>query len=149
MKRRLNLLLRILALCLLFIVIFSFYKPSKEVTVVVAGDMTGKYAEIGNSVKFGVDFIVKSLGDLPKDFKIKVRALGDGGDTKQAEQVALDAVADPSVIAVIGHSSSGETAAAIKIYSAYGMPILRPVATNPDLTSNPCLTDKTRKLECA
>jgi branched-chain amino acid transport system substrate-binding protein len=114
---------------------FSTGSHPKELFVVVAGDVNNRYQAIGRSIKFGADESQKKLGILPNDFKISVKFYPDAGNPKRAEQVALNAVVDPSIIAVIGHSDSGTTAAALKVYSAYDMPILMPVATMPELTS--------------
>jgi branched-chain amino acid transport system substrate-binding protein len=118
------------------VVVVSQYK-TKSFTVIVAGDTFGKYAAIGNSIAFGAEESSKKTSQLPHDFSLKITRSPDQGNDYMSEAVALKAVSDPSVIAVIGHSSSGNTAAALKVYRAYKMPILMPVATRPDLTAEP------------
>jgi branched-chain amino acid transport system substrate-binding protein len=142
MGNRVKALLVILLVAICIVVSSIMYVPSREVAVVVVGDVTGKYSAIGKSIFFGADFMSKELGGLPRDFKIVVRQIPDQGEQIQAAQVALDIVADSSVIAVIGHSSSGDTAAAMQIYTTYEMPIMMPVATNPNLTLDPKVIEK-------
>jgi branched-chain amino acid transport system substrate-binding protein len=117
-------------------VLLSFHKE-KNLIVVVAADYGSRYAAIGNSVLFGAEYGYRKAGSgsLPNDFTLKIQSLSDQGDPKNAEKVALQAVSRPEVIAVIGHSSSGETEAALKVYTPYEMPIFLPVATKPSLTS--------------
>jgi branched-chain amino acid transport system substrate-binding protein len=133
--RNIRLIFTLVIIVLFFVLILSkLYKP-REFVVVVAGDTTSENSAIGNSIFFGVEHAFKEAGQLPHDFSIRIRKSPDHGKAEIVESVALESVADPSVIAVIGHSSSGDTKTALKVYRAYEMPILMPVATNPDLTS--------------
>jgi branched-chain amino acid transport system substrate-binding protein len=134
MRKILSSIGSILVVICVFIFIVSF-QNSKDLIVVVAGDTGGQYAAIGNSVVFGAEYAEKKLGSLPKGFTLKIQQLPDQADPIIAEKVALRAVSQPDVVAVIGHSNSGQTEAALKVYTPYKMPIFMPVATKSSLTS--------------
>ncbi len=52
---------------------------------------------------------------------IRIKAVDDLEDERASERVAADLVADPSVIAVIGHKNSGPSKAAAPVYAAAGL----------------------------
>ncbi len=52
---------------------------------------------------------------------IRIKAVDDLEDERAAERVAAELVADPSVIAVIGHKNSGPSKAAAPVYAAAGL----------------------------
>lgn len=124
----------IFIICLIIFISFSFQKE-KDLIVVVSGDSANSFAAIGNSVFFGAEYASEVLGSLPNDFTLKIKKYPDEGKDKSAEKVALQSVSQSNVIAVIGHSSSGNTKAALKVYTPFEMPIFLPVATNPSLTA--------------
>jgi branched-chain amino acid transport system substrate-binding protein len=134
-KKKLLVIIVFALTILLLILLAKLYKP-KEFVVVVAGDNTSENAAIGNSIFFGAEAAYNAFSkQLPKDFSLRISKSPDQGKEEIVEFTALQAVADPNVIAVIGHSSSGDTKKALEVYKAYEMPILMPVATNPELTS--------------
>lgn len=53
----------------------------------------------------------------------------DKGTKERAKEVARELEADPSVVAVIGHSASGTTIGAAEIYAQAGIPLIMPLAT--------------------
>ena len=124
-------LILLAALASLFLVGCS--KPEQR-TIVVLGDVSGQYRQIGESVRLGAQFAALNLPNLPDGTKLTVRVVNDRGDVENARTEALKAIADPSVLAVIGHSTSGTTGAAIDVYGPQAMPLFMPVATNPNLT---------------
>lgn len=62
-----------------------------------------------------------------------VRPVGydDGGSVSEAARIARQLQADPRVLAVIGHATSGTTRAAASLYAEAGIPLLMPIATSP------------------
>ena len=56
----------------------------------------------------------------------------DGGNAAEAQEIATELYTDPSVLAVIGHATSGTTRAAGHIYESAGIPLLVPSATSPN-----------------
>ena len=56
------------------------------------------------------------------------------GDPELAKRLARTIVDDPQIIAVVGPGYSGETAAAMPIFNAAGLPVVTASATNPTLS---------------
>lgn len=109
--------------------------PSAQREIVVMGDLSGSYAKIGRSLELGAEFARTELRTLPDGTSFIVRVINDKGNDRLARRYALEAIANPSVLAVVGHSTSGTTGAAIDLYGPQAMPLFMPVATNPDLTA--------------
>jgi len=102
--------------------------------VFVIVDGSSSYSEIGKSVQVGAEFAQGKLPPLPDGSKLRLSLLDDKGSEELARKCALKAVASPDALAVIGHATSGTTAAAVEIYGPQAMPLFMPVATNPDIT---------------
>jgi branched-chain amino acid transport system substrate-binding protein len=65
---------------------------------------------------------------------IEVRAVDDKEDERVAAEVAAELVADPSVIAVIGHKNSGPSGAAGPVYAAAGLTQITQCSTDNALS---------------
>jgi branched-chain amino acid transport system substrate-binding protein len=65
---------------------------------------------------------------------IDVKAFDDQEDEQHAAGVAEEIVADPSVIAVVGHKNSGPSKAAAPVYAAAGLPQVTQCATDNSLS---------------
>lgn len=66
--------------------------------------------------------------------QVEIVYVDDGGDSRCAELISEEISRSPRVIAVIGHATTGTTKVALKNYKRANIPVLIPVATNPDLT---------------
>ena len=62
---------------------------------------------------------------------VKLNLQNDQDSPEEEARVARDVSLDPSVLAVIGHSRSGTTRAAIPFYAQASIPVLIPAATSP------------------
>lgn len=106
------------------------------IKVVVAGPMTGKAAQWGESMKNGVNLAVKEINDsggiLGK--KVEVQIEDDKGDPKEAVNVAQRISTSNDVAGVIGHFTSGATMAASPIYQKAGIPEIAVASTHPKAT---------------
>ena len=111
-------------------------KPSNVIKIGLAGPLTGDQADIGQDMNNGaimaVDEWNEKGGVLGK--KIELVSLDDRHDPKEAVAVAQRLVADPSVVAVIGHLNSGCSIPASKVYHQNKILDVTPCSTNPDLT---------------
>jgi branched-chain amino acid transport system substrate-binding protein len=65
---------------------------------------------------------------------IEVKAFDDLEDEGHAAEVAAEIVADPSVIAVVGHKNSGPSKAAAPVYAAAGLAQVTQCATDNSLS---------------
>ena len=68
--------------------------------------------------------------------KVELRILDDSGNEDTAVRVAEQLYADPTVVAVVGHLSSGASLAAARVYGggATPTPMISPSASSPDLS---------------
>ncbi len=68
--------------------------------------------------------------------QLELRVVDDSGNADVAVRVAQVLYADPTVVAVIGHLTSGSSLAASRVYAGGGRPVamISPSASSPDLT---------------
>ena len=68
--------------------------------------------------------------------KLELRIVDDSGNEDTAVRVAEQLYADPAVVAVVGHLSSGASLAAARVYGggATPTPMISPSASSPDLS---------------
>lgn len=104
---------------------------AQDVTVGVAGPMTGSYATFGAQFKAGADAAVADLTVMGKKLKLEIG--DDACDPKQAVAVA-NKLAGDKVAAVIGHFCSGSSIPASAVYNEAGILQISPASTNPKLT---------------
>jgi len=106
-----------------------------DVTLGVAGPMTGGNAAFGdqllNGVKVAVEQVNADGGLLGEQIRLQVG--DDQGDAKQGVNVA-NYFAGDGVKFVIGHMFSGITMAASEVYAENGMLMITPAASNPGVT---------------
>lgn len=103
-----------------------------------AGPLTGQNANLGKDVERGARMAVDDLNANPpviggKKVKVELQVEDDGGDPRQATQVAQKLV-DAKVKGVVGHFNSGATIPASKIYYDAHIPEISQSSTNPKYT---------------
>ena len=97
-----------------------------------SGPTTGENANFGIDVQRGAEMALKDYGDF-EGFKIELVVEDDLGSPEGGSAAAQKLTSDPSVVAVVGHSFSGATNAALPIYEKANVPIMSPSATRIDL----------------
>jgi len=106
-----------------------------DITIAVAGPMTGDLAAFGEQLRRGSELAVKDInakgGVLGKQLKLEIG--DDQCDPKQAVQVANDLV-KKGVVFVAGHFCSGSSIPASAVYGEEGILQMTPASTNPDFT---------------
>ncbi|WP_448205873.1 branched-chain amino acid ABC transporter substrate-binding protein [Azospirillum sp. sgz302134] len=106
-----------------------------DISVAVAGPMTGQYAAFGEQMRKGMEQAVADInaagGVLGQKLKLEVG--DDACDPKQAVAVAND-LARKGVKFVNGHYCSGSSIPASAVYAEEGILNITPAATNPKLT---------------
>ncbi|GAA5234357.1 branched-chain amino acid ABC transporter substrate-binding protein [Verticiella sediminum] len=106
-----------------------------DITIAIAGPMTGPVTQYGDMVKEGVNTLVEQVnaaGGVDGE-QLRVVTLDDGCEPKQAPVVANRVVND-KIGFVVGHVCSGATIAAADIYDDEGVVMVSPSATSPALT---------------
>jgi branched-chain amino acid transport system substrate-binding protein len=104
---------------------------AQDITVGVAGPMTGSYATFGAQFKAGADAAVADLTVLGK--KIKLEIGDDACDPKQAVAVA-NKMAGQKVAFMAGHFCSGSSIPSSAVYNEAGILMISPASTNPKFT---------------
>src|SRR5207237_8424950 len=68
--------------------------------------------------------------------KVERRVVDDSGNEDAAVRVAEQLYADPAIVAVVGHLSSGPSLSAARVYGggATPTPMISPSASSPDLS---------------
>jgi branched-chain amino acid transport system substrate-binding protein len=110
-------------------------KEAIPILIGVAGAFNGDLAPYGlpqkNAAQLAVDNINAKGGVLGK--KVVLVAEDDACKAEVAANVASKLVGE-KVVAVIGHTCSGATIAAMAVYNEAGIPVISSSATNPSLT---------------
>jgi branched-chain amino acid transport system substrate-binding protein len=108
---------------------------AQDITIGVAGPLTGQYATFGQQFKNGADLAVADInaagGVLGK--KIKLDMEDDACDPKQARAVA-EKLVGLKVPFVGGHFCSGSSIPASDVYAEAGILQITPASTNPKFT---------------
>jgi len=108
------------------------------ITIGVAGPLSGEIAHLGKAMENGVAMAIDDLNARATKINgrkvvFKMQSEDDAADPKQGTAVAQKLV-DAHVAAVVGHSNSGTTVPASRIYNQAGIPQITPSATTPGYT---------------
>jgi branched-chain amino acid transport system substrate-binding protein len=109
-----------------------------DITIAVAGPMTGDLAAFGEQLRRGSEMAVKDInaaGGVNGE-QVKLEIGDDQCDPKQARQVAND-LAAKGVVFVAGHFCSGSSIPASEVYIEEGILMITPASTNPAFTEDP------------
>jgi branched-chain amino acid transport system substrate-binding protein len=124
------------SLCLIAI-LASTLSPiaAADISIAVAGPMTGQYAAFGEQLRRGAEMAVADInaagGVLGQPLKLEVG--DDACDPKQAVAVANQLV-NKGVAFVAGHYCSGSSIPASDVYREEGIVQISPASTNPLFT---------------
>ena len=106
-----------------------------DITIAVAGPMTGQYAAFGEQLRRGAELAVADLnakgGVLGQ--KLRLEVADDACDPKQAV-AAANQVVNKGAVFVAGHYCSGSSIPASDVYEEEGVVQISPASTNPLLT---------------
>lgn len=108
-----------------------------DITIAVAGPMTGELAAFGEQLKRGAEKAVADInakGGVNGE-QLKLEIGDDQCDPKQAVQVANDLV-KKEVVFVAGHFCSGSSIPASAVYAEEGIVQITPASTNPAFTED-------------
>ena len=107
----------------------------QDLTIAVAGPMTGPVATIGEQMKRGAEAAAAQINDAGgvAGHKIKIVIMDDQCDPKQAVAVANHIVGD-QVKFVDGHACSGSSIPASDVYADNNVLMITPASSNPTLT---------------
>lgn len=110
--------------------------PKPTYTIGYEGPLSGGNQQLGLNMVFAVQLAINQAnasGKLP--FKLTLKTYDDQGDPTISPTQAQAAVANKSLVAIVGPAFSGATAAAEPFYSAAHIATVSPSATNPTLAT--------------
>ncbi len=87
------------------------------------------------AIRQGIELAVQQVNDSGGigGRRLEVRFTEDGNDNQKAAQIAQQLVAEPAVLAVIGHTRSDPTLVAMKVYDGV-MPVVSARLSSPDIS---------------
>jgi branched-chain amino acid transport system substrate-binding protein len=106
-----------------------------DITIAVAGPITGPVASIGDQMKRGAEAAAAAINDAGgvNGKKIKIVVQDDSCDPKQAVAVA-NLIVGQQIKFVDGHACSGSSIPAADIYAENSVLMMSPASSNPVLT---------------
>jgi branched-chain amino acid transport system substrate-binding protein len=110
------------------------FKAGEAIKIGVGGPMTGDNSAFGIDAYQAGTMAVKDAGEL-EGHAFEVVQGDDTGTGEGGAAVANKFVADPAIVAVMGHSFSGATSNAMPIYANSFIPMMSESATNVDLST--------------
>src|SRR5260370_29434223 len=116
----------------------AFAAPVKapDITIAVAGPMTGPVASIGEQMKRGAEAAAAAVNDAGgvNGRKIKIAVEDDACDPKQAVAIA-NLVVGQQIKYVDGHACSGSSIPASDVSAHNNALMMSPPSSNPALTA--------------
>ncbi|MBI3021421.1 MAG: branched-chain amino acid ABC transporter substrate-binding protein [Candidatus Omnitrophica bacterium] len=112
-------------------------KPEPVVKIGFAAPLTGDQAPQGQDMLRGAQLAIEhanSQGPILPGIRLELVALDDQRNPTQAVAVAKRLVADPDVVAVVGHLNSSCTMPASAIYHQARLLQITPVSSNPQIS---------------
>ena len=127
--------LRVLSLTGLGLAALTAPVKAQDITIAVAGPMTGPVASIGEQMKRGAETAATAINDAGgvNGRKIKIVVEDDACDPKQAVAVA-NLIVGQQIKYVDGHACSGSSIPAADVYADNGVLMMSPASSNPALT---------------
>jgi branched-chain amino acid transport system substrate-binding protein len=110
------------------------FKAGEAIKIGVGGPMTGDNSAFGIDAYQAATMAVKDAGDF-EGHAFEVVQGDDQGTGEGGAAVANKFVADPAIVAVMGHSFSGATSNAMPIYANSFIAMMSESATNVDLSA--------------
>src|SRR5579871_5126442 len=125
----------ILSMTILGLAALTAPASADDITIAVAGPMTGAVASIGEQMKRGAETAAAAINDAGgvNGRKIKIVVEDDACDPKQAVAVA-NRIVSQQIKFVDGHACSGSSIPASEVYADNNVLMMSPASSNPVLT---------------
>ena len=111
------------------------FARAEDVTIAVAGPMTGAVASIGEQLKHGAELAAQAINKAGgvNGKNVKIAVYDDACDPKQAVAIANRIVSD-GIKFVDGHACSGSSIPASEVYAEADVLMMSPASSNPAMT---------------
>src|SRR6478672_5092108 len=106
---------------------------AQDITIAVAGPITGPVASIGEQMKRGAETAAAAINDAGGVNGRKIVIEDDACDPKQAVAVA-NRIVGQQIKYIDGHACSGSSIPAADVYADNGLLMMSPASSNPVLT---------------
>jgi branched-chain amino acid transport system substrate-binding protein len=135
MLRR-NLTLVALAVAAVLFVPTAAFAQGKVIKIATQSPLSGGQSAIGTDIKNGAQLAVEQLsGTLAKlGFKVELAPFDDQANPDTGVANAKSIVADPAILAIVGHYNSGVQIPSSEEYHAAGLLNISPANSNPKVT---------------
>ncbi len=124
-------------LAALFILFLTTLPAHADITIGLAGPMTGENAYLGDWMKHGAEMAVADVnakGGINGE-KLVLQKADDACDPKQAVSVA-NKLSSQGIKFVVGHGCSASSIPAVKTYAEENVFMITPISTNPAVTDS-------------
>jgi branched-chain amino acid transport system substrate-binding protein len=110
----------------------------KDIKIGIGGPLTTTSAGFGVEMKQAVELAIDERNDAGgvAGAKVVAIAVDDKADAETGKAVAKTFCDDPAILGVVGHVNSGVAIATGKIYADCGLPVITPMASNPQVTES-------------
>jgi branched-chain amino acid transport system substrate-binding protein len=110
---------------------------SDSILVGEYASLSGSEATFGQSTHQGIALAVKEANAAGgvRGKKIELRTLDTASRAEQAGTVVTRLVTDDKVVALLGEAASGRSIAGGRVAQHYGVPMITPSSTNPQVTA--------------
>jgi branched-chain amino acid transport system substrate-binding protein len=106
------------------------------IKIASATPLSGSQSALGSSIKNGIEMALNARVEEFKalGFDLQFVPTDDQADPKVGVSNAQRLVEDPEVLAVVGHYNSGVAIPSSEVYNGYGLAMVSPANTSPDVT---------------
>lgn len=110
---------------------------AKSIKIATQSPLSGDQSVVGVDIKRGAELALEQLGKPLADMGIKVELApyDDQANPDTGVANAKRIVADPSILAVVGHYNSGVQIPSSEVYHSSGLANVSPANTNPKVTT--------------
>jgi branched-chain amino acid transport system substrate-binding protein len=131
MRKRILLVVSILA-----ILGIALAAQGQVIKIATQSPLSGGLSAVGTDIKNGAQLAIEQLsGPLEKlGFKVQLAPYDDQADANTGVANAKSIVADPEILAIVGHYNSGVQIPSSEEYHAAGLVNVSPANTNPKVT---------------
>jgi len=135
MRKRFLLVVAVLAVLSLLMVGCGPAAP-KVIKIATQSPLSGGMSVVGTDIKNGAQLGIEQLSDplVKMGFKVELAPFDDQGNPDTGVANAKSIVADPAILAVVGHYNSGVQIPSSEEYHAAGLANISPANTNPKVT---------------
>jgi branched-chain amino acid transport system substrate-binding protein len=125
-----------LVIMAIFLVPMSLAAQGQVIKIATQSPLSGGQSVIGTDIKSGAQLAIEQLSaPLAKlGFKVELAPFDDQANPDTGVANAKSIVADPAVLAVVGHYNSGVQIPSSEEYHAAGLVNVSPANTNPKVT---------------